>query len=292
MNRNNLLLVKFAGGLGNQLFQYAMGIYLSKIMDIEVHYFNECNNISKHNKIEKIIESIPYASKEEEKQVRYYFHNHKYYRLVRKILGIFSFLRKDVIVENGSQYHSHINEEVKVFDGYWQSYQYIASIDDIIRTQVNLDAYETPFANDILADSHAVFVHIRRGDYLDKKNEQIFESCTIDYFIKAMSILVEHIPESKFYIISNDTTWVTEHFRNTTYKCIFVKNDGKDDDLKDFYCMTCAKHAIISNSTFSWWGAWLINNPNKTVIAPKKWYKDPAMNKGTDNLIPDNWIRI
>ena len=96
---NNVKIVKFAGGLGNQIFQYAMGLYLEKIFHCKTKFFNECNHLGKNNKIEKIISDIDYANTEELKARKYYFKSYYRYRIYRRIARTMPFLRTDLQVE-------------------------------------------------------------------------------------------------------------------------------------------------------------------------------------------------
>ena len=68
--------------------------------------------------------------------------------------------------------------------------------------------------------------------------------------------------------------------------------DGQRVPWTDLCLMTLCTDAIIANSSFSWWGAWLINNPDKTVVAPKKWFGSQMSHLDLSDLFPDDWITL
>ena len=211
---------------------------------------------------------------------------------MRKLLLLFPFLNRKVKIENGSNYQNQSFNDTYCFDGYWQSYRYLNAITPSLQ-------FEDQLINDISADyinaieqSEAVFLHIRRGDYLNKENQKVFAECPLDYFENAANRIKEDIKNVHFFVFSNDIQWVKSHLKLNDNEVTFIQNEGNSCDLKDFYLMTRCKHAIISNSTFSWWAAYLINNNDKKVIAPKYWYNDISMNNATKDLIPPTWIRL
>lgn len=138
-------------------------------------------------------------------------------------------------------------------------------------------------------------MHIRRGDYLLKANQQLFAECSLNYYITAVREILAKVVNPVFYVFSNDVNWVREHLLKVFEKeaeFVFVDNSEiTKSPVADLFLMSLCKHQIIANSTFSWWGAWLNKNPKKIVIAPKNWYNGD-LNKTTEDLIPAEWIRL
>jgi len=128
-----------------------------------------------------------------------------------------------------------------------------------------------------------VSIHIRRGDYL--KFRGIHEPCTVEYYNTAMEIMEEKIGSFHAYFVSDDIEWCKEIFDGQGSFSSYA------DELDDLMLMVNSDHNIIANSSFSWWGSYLNINPNKVVIGPKKWF-GPQGPQDTDDIIPNNWIKI
>ena len=97
-------------------------------------------------------------------------------------------------------------------------------------------------------------------------------------------------PDSVFLIFSDnqdDINWCKKNIMGPNH--YFSENHDK---LIDFTLMQKCDNNIISNSSFSWWAAWLNPNPDKIVIAPKRWFADEKINSQTQNLIPEAWVRL
>lgn len=134
----------------------------------------------------------------------------------------------------------------------------------------------------------SVSVHIRRGDYQSNENRDIYgRVCTLDYYRHAMRRMRDTLEKKPiFYLFSDDKEWTRKHFNETD--CIVIDIEESGQDWKDLYLITRCKHHIIANSSFSWWGAWLGRNPNKTVIAPEWWYYGME----TPDLLPNYWTLL
>ena len=127
-------------------------------------------------------------------------------------------------------------------------------------------------------------LHVRRGDYLYLPNQ--FKPCTTEYYINAITFLIDIIGISNIIVISDDINWCKENIMgdNIIYSP-FV------DELDDLALMSECDNNIISNSSFAWWGAYLNKNPNKKVIAPKEWFGSDGPRNEQD-LVPESWVKI
>jgi hypothetical protein len=125
-------------------------------------------------------------------------------------------------------------------------------------------------------------IHVRRGDYLKLPHE--YNITSMQYFKRAIRQIGI---DTLFLIISDDITWCKKHFVGTNFH--FADNNSA---LEDLYLQSLCNNNIISNSSYSWWGAWLNENPRKIVIAPKPWYGKSLSHICTDDLIPDSWLQI
>jgi len=176
--------------------------------------------------------------------------------------------------------------------GYWQSERYFKDFANIIRQdfafKIPLDERNKQIALDI-ANTQSVSLHVRRGDYVnDPKNSNIINICSLEYYREAIEYIVNRIEKPVFYIFSDDMAWVKAHL-STDFPCIYVDYNSGLESYRDMQLMSLCKHHIIANSSFSWWGAWLNPNPEKMVIAPRKWFVN---NNNVDDLIPQDWITL
>lgn len=281
-------IVWIDGGLGNQMFQYALALKLMSLgrqVKIDVTKYAE-HHVHNDFELDKVFGIFcPFADLREIKSLGY-----------RKANYLTEFLKKTPLRKKTIYNHESyvFDEHVLQLDGYylegyWQSEKYFSDIREKI-----LEAYRFPefvteqqkeYAKRIQG-SHSVSVHIRRGDYLNYSYLQ--NICTLDYYKSAMQYFREKYPEdAEFYIFTNDVPWVKEHFQEKD--CHFVTGNSGADSFRDMQLMSLCRDNIIANSSFSWWGAWLNQNPEKTVIAPERWVN--GSDEETTDVIPEKWIK-
>ena len=174
-------------------------------------------------------------------------------------------------------------------DGYWQTEKYFCNISDIIRKDFSFKESFLCAKREVLDDiknTNSVFVHFRRGDYVsDQRTNKFHGVCDMEYYKKSIEYFLRLGNNFKFFIFSDDIDWVKENFKIDN--CFFVSNK-KLRDFEELFLMSKCKHAIIANSSFSWWGAWLNDGKDKIVIAPKKWNNSDCYNE----IVPDRWIKM
>ena len=160
--------------------------------------------------------------------------------------------------------------------GYWQSAKYFQDFDSLIRQRLCFKPLTSTAAfqcqKQITEDPCPVMVHIRRGDYVDNPKHEV---CTVDYFREAMQQMMDRFPSVHFLVFSDDLAWCRQ-FLPFQDRLAFV--DGCATEAEEMYLMTRCHHYIISNSSFSWWGAWLGDHVGKTVFAPSRWSPDEVLN--------------
>ena len=201
-------------------------------------------------------------------------------------------LIKQIIIENDLTFSERYllpNQTAKFYEGYWQSYKYFKNIQDELRKHFKLKLIwpETyVIASDI--NKHvAISIHVRRGDYLKKMGFHKLQE--IKYYQKAIDYINSKIYSScKFYFFSDDLDWVEKNFKNLENKYL-IKFEKDLSESQEIHLMSLCNHNIISNSTFSWWGAWLNTHTDKMIIGPKEWY---ITNNKLDDLIPPEWKLI
>jgi len=173
--------------------------------------------------------------------------------------------------------------------GYWQAAPYFQDAQPVLQEELQprhqFDGKNEEAINTMDAEDSAS-IHIRRGDYLN--NPAVSQVCTMEYYQRA----VQHIKETvgsdvTFYVFSDDIDWVKENLDIDADLRFVDWNRGEDSHL-DMFLMSHCDDNIIANSTFSWWGAWLNSNPDKVVVAPDPWH----LEKEAPDLLPTDWTRI
>lgn len=298
-----MIIVSLFGGLGNQLFQYACGKAVANKLGVELMLDD---SILKYSNPEKSftqrdfeldvfnIESKIADIKEVRKYVPNLYATSKYYHQLFRIKRLFN--GRHFFIERSWQRHKYIPAIEKINDntylyGYFQTELFFKPIrEEIINSLTMRPGIQLNDRNRIIIQQleveNSVSIHVRRGDYINS----IFTLLEMEsYYKKAIEKIIKIIPSAKFYLFSNDKDWLEENFSSLgiNYEIIDF-NSGKQSYL-DMILMSKCKHNIIANSSFSWWGAWLNQNSEKIVIAPKNWYKDK---RETANLIPDEWFKI
>lgn len=190
---------------------------------------------------------------------------------------------RDVYYEPNFCYNELPNKKSLIISGYFQSEKYF---NDYKKEIIDLfDLSPSPNVSDYLfgfvnMKYPTTAVHVRRGDYL--KNPDFHPVCSVEYYKKAMN----DIGKSNFIFVSDDMEWVKENFKDAN---IWYSNFT--DEISDFKLMSLCDNNIISNSSFSWWAAYLNKNESKKVIAPKKWF-GPKGPQDTQDIIPSEWVII
>jgi len=248
---NKIITVKLMGGLGNQMFQYAFGFALAK-----------------RNKIDVVLD-IGFFKRTGDWTARSYE------------LEQFN-ISKNKICNKSSLIHRALRkicQNRNYFEGYFQSEKYFADCKKEIREEFQFKERLQ------IQGGNSVALHIRRGDYV--KFADIHLVCTPAYYENAIAYVQSKVENPIFYVFSEDLKWVRQNI-NIPSNSVFVDYNPNLPSSHDMQLMSLCKHQIISNSTYSWWAAWLNPNPDKIVVAPDKWFND-----GKDmDIYTDNMIRI
>ena len=172
------------------------------------------------------------------------------------------------------------------FVGYFQCEKYFLNLRSqlLSKFQIRNPSAKLRAIETAIRGCRSVSIHVRRGDYVQLSDTMGL--CSMDYYRTSMRFMREREKSPKFFIFSDDINWAKQAFANE-HDCKFI-DETWDNSLCDMALMAACDHNIIANSTYSWWGAWLNQNPEKIVIAPSKWLATGAR---TD-IVPDSWMRI
>lgn len=276
-------LIKMIGGLGNQMFIYAFYLRMKKLYPDTRIDLSDMVHYNVHNGYEmNRIFNLPHIE---------FCIN----RVLKKVLE-FLFFKK--IYERRQDpstlvpYEKRYSWPLLYFKGFYQSERFFFDIKEDIRKSFsfNLDIANEKsleMLRQIDADSQAVSIHFRRGDYLFPRHWANTGSvCQLPYYINALEEMEHRFPDPTYYVFSDDITWVKENI--PFEKAVYVDwNKGKDS-WQDMMLMSHCRHHIICNSTFSWWGAWLNPGKDKIVIVPCRWFQ----HKDTPDIYPEEWVKV
>jgi hypothetical protein len=287
-----MIITKLKGGLGNQMFQYAVGRQLALTLGVplklDISYFHKSGTGS--YKLDSFNIQEFFATKEEIELLTGRPILIK--RIIKRLLGNPQPLSP-----------SHIREIFFHFDpailtladniyleGYWQSAKYFTSIAPFIRNEFTLKNQLSTSAakiRDVIENSNSISIHIRRGDYISNPDiNQLHGVCSADYYHKCIEFFYNSLDDPMFFIFSDDLSWSRKNI-SIDARTEFVETHST---VEDFWLMKSCRHHIIANSTFSWWSAWLDDRPDSITFAPAQWFKD-ILSK-TEDLFPSSWSKV
>ena len=274
-------IIRMSGGIGNQMFQYAL--YLKLISLGKEVKFDDITEYKLDNARPIMLDvfGIEYerASQEEINKLTdgSMLLSH---RIRRKLTGRKSLEYKEASVNYDEEV---LKQENAYLTGCFQSEKYFKDIEHTVREAFQfrnvpiskklkgqIKQYE-----DAIAATTSVSIHIRRGDYL--KAENVYGGiCTEAYYRTAIDEMLAKYPKSHFFIFTNDALWAEEWCEakkkeHENREFTVIKGTDEETGYIDLMLMSRCNHHIIANSSFSWWGAWLNHNPDKSVAAPVKW---------------------
>lgn len=284
-----MLIIQLTGGLGNQMFQYAAAkaqalrvgteLYLDK-----THFFTTPTG----KKNLRQYELNCFAVNEQFKQPAFHWIK-KFFKVQNVYPGLTTYREPHVHVD-------HTFFEIKdntYIEGFFQSEQYFKSAEELIRKEYTFRNPPTGKNAELLKKINtvnAVSIHVRRGDYVNNPETlKMHGICGLDYYQNAIRLIEEQVNAPYFFLFSDEPEWVQQNF-NLNHPFEIISHNKGSNSFEDMRLMAACRHNIIANSSFSWWGAWLNNNPEKTVIAPRVWFANP--NWSSKDIIPQNWIKI
>ena len=298
-----MVIVRLWGGLGNQMFQYAFGYAMARELNVKLKldtrfFTDEYIERNKHfSKQELNLFQLPIKYRTEVNRDGSYkgisaLQNRQISRLIR-IPPRFSIITESGLVyikETRLDYLKYLADNPvnnAYYDGYWQSEEYFKKYKDELKIQFTLDnSRVNEYVNRTgINCTNSVAVHMRMGDYVNSKKLLRNYNYIINpvYYIKAMDRIKNEIDSPKFFIFSNNIIKAME-LLDDRYDVVFVNSDRYYSDVEEFSIMSRCSNHIISNSTFSWWAAWL-SNCNSINIAPDVFF-------GNKSIVPKSWIKV
>lgn len=275
-----MIVIRLSGGLGNQLFQIAAALNLVDldIEKIRVDKYNVINNGHGGYRL-NYLKFPDFKS----------FESCWAFNMFVKIIDKFPFFSKYLFFFKHEKNITNLDFEKGYLIGYFQAVEYFNDIKPVLKNYIkpkSVNKCHLQIAED-MSKENSVFVHIRRGDYMSKEAMENHGVCSISYYEQAVLEISRKVENPKFYIFSNDINWVKNNLIHIFFEKNFEFVSGNSQEI-DLWLMSNCKNAIIANSSFSWWGAYL--GGEGCVISPCPWYEkkqrssvDPALSE---------WIRI
>lgn len=291
-----MITVRLIGGLGNQMFQYAAArrlaftrnvaieLDISGFRDYRLHQGFRLKHLSLPNNV--FLRSQDKTNTVVARTAEW---------LARHGLAVLPGYRRHIVKER----HFHFDPAVLdlgddvYLDGYWQSPKYFADIEDVIRAEFKVRDPLTGRNLEVarrIGNCASVSLHVRRGDYVSNPTTNLFHgTCSPEYYKAAEEEVRSRHGDVQLFVFSDDPDWADANlcFRSPAH---VVRHNGPEGDYEDLRLMSLCQHHIIANSTFSWWAAWLCEYPQKTVVAPRNWFRESGHR--ADDLIPQGWMRL
>lgn len=282
IKKKKAVIIRYQGGLGNQMFQYALKI---KYNQLGYKTYDDLSFYYKNKKFMPFVLNSVFPNISIKGLCRFELLT----KIVRKLVKNTSIYKKEI---NYTKFSEDILNQSGWLEGYWQSYKYYLSVRNELLKLFEFKEIQEKQLIEIekqIKNCNSVSVHIRAGDYLNEVNRKNFGGiCTKAYYEKSIKYIKEHINNPIFYIFSDDLEWSKKNINITNAIYMDNKKIHGYEDWIDMYFMSICQNNIIANSSFSWWAAWLNTNTKNIVIAPSKW----ANNYGSEEVCPSEWILI
>lgn len=291
-----MIIVNCLGGLGNQMFQYALGRALS--LRRKAPFRLDAGDFDwyalREYQLEKFFTlKAELATRDELRQVLGF----RASAWVRKLLlkkRFAAFRGEKLVIEPQVAYWPPVLSapEDCYLVGHWFSEKYFKDFEETIRADF---AFKTPLSglNAGLAGQigacESVSVHVRRGDMANNPATlAVHGVCSPGYYKAAAGHIAKSVNNPEFFVFSDDIQWAKGNIALGP-KCRYIDHNKGEDTCSDMRLMSLCRHHIIANSSFSWWGAWLNPDPRKIVVAPERWF---AADWDSSDIIPPSWTKL
>ena len=294
-----MILIRFWGGMGNQMFQYAAARALAAKHNTIVKMDTDLiTNFDPHNTVFKFYYEL--GGFKIKSNIATSYDKKKFLssncNIVERIFYKVGRLFNPKMYYRQSDIYSNDFWDIKdntCIEGRFQSENYFKPFEDIIRKEfefnISLPDYVKPLETKINS-SNAIGIQVRRGIIKTPHYYKIMGAMEPEYYQKGIDIITEKQKNVEIFVISDDIEWCKENLK-FSYPTTFLTDDiASNNHHVQLYLLSCCKHFVIPNSSFAWWGAWLSSNKDKVVVAPKTWFLDKSYHG--EDTVPDSWIKI
>jgi hypothetical protein len=290
-----MIVLRVFGGLGNQMFQYALGRHLTHATGQMLRLETSIRDPNRHARFAldrfRIVAEV--APQLECKLL---------WRPAARVLpcisdrlgmpsSVFRIYRERHPMELDRQILGLVGHAYLI--GYWQNEGYFSGSGEVIRRDFVLRSPPTTASArllDEIRENQSVGVHVRRGDYVH--NPQIaaeYNVCDLDYYRRACERVAASVITPRYYVFSNEPVWCKQNLPFLR-DSVVVDTNPPEEPWEDLRLMAACKHFVIANSSLSWWAAWLGNYPGKTVVAPARWCVSNWLD--VRRWLPADWLVV
>jgi hypothetical protein len=299
-----VIIVRFKGGLGNQLFQYAAGKALAVRHGVPLYcdlrwYGEDSSHGAKCTRTFDLSQFTVQTEGAAPDELRYCFSvdDRRLCARVGRRLPAW-LLGRRIWIRDGSGYDPEFERlPANVFlDGYFQDPRYFGAIAIQLRDEFRLATPPPTIVMDLadeLSSCNSVCIQVRRTDYVSNPTtSKVHGVCGQSYYREAWAQLIEKVPGARGYVFTDDQAWAEQTFIGWPHVTVIGENWDGPNYLHKFHLMCACRHFIIANSTWGWWAAWLGGNPDKIVVMPTEWYRDEQMKSAASGLRLPGWLCI
>lgn len=304
-----MIITRLLGGLGNQMFQYAAGLALAEArrttLKLDPSWFRFRPEYEAHNRYALSCFNITeqFATAEEVDRVRgpILTRAERWSAAAARKLHFYRYAAGlnaggNRFVEASAAFDRRLLDQPDptYLEGMWQAPAYFEAVADLLRAHFSFRYPPTPavaaMAERIRQASEPVAVHFRRGDYASNPGfSRQIGVLPKAYYQRALAVVLGQVPQATAFVFSDDIDCTEREWEGPT-PAVSVRAAGAANAYDELRLMSLCRHAVISNSTFAWWAAWLNPNPAKLVVAPRPWHADPSILSG--DILPSGWTAL
>jgi hypothetical protein len=283
-----MIITRLHGRLGNQMFQYAAGRALADRAGVPLALDSRGAILRGEGVLTRVFDleladPVHLPPLKQTNPLRYAI-----WRGIGQKVGAKPYFRR----ERGLGYNPAFEDwgDNSYLHGYWQSQKYFQNSAERIRSDFTFPVFSNQQNAEMaarIAESTAISLHVRRGDYLTFAAHVL---CDQAYYDAALAKVLDGLQgDPVVYVFSDDPQWAKDNL-SLPCKKVVVDFNGPETDFEDMRLMSLCQHNIIGNSSFSWWAAWLNQTPGRRVAGPAKWFGDPKLSN--PDIFPHDWLRI
>jgi hypothetical protein len=289
------IIIRLTGGLGNQMHQYAFGIYLRKHIGYELLIDESFLNLNA-NKLNITKRNFElYRFNVTKKKYNGILSNYFLNLLLKsnaflRLIFLYLFRIKN-LYNNTVNFVQFKTCKIIYLDGVFGTISQYNEVKNEIKAEFNIANEYKKLKEEVensIIKHNSLAIHVRRTDYL--KPESVHVVLGLEYYKQAIEIILEKVSIPTIYLFGDDEDWIKSNLITLYPEGIFINRKGDNSVLFDFLAIGYCDNIITSNSSYSWWAAFLGLDYKKNIVAPLKWLKNE--NHSLIDQYPETWIKF